>query len=155
MLEPFLGKRRYANHGQRVVEDQCLMQPASDIMLGWYRVTAIDDLKRYFYFRQLWDANGSAIIEAMKPREVYAYAEICGRRLARAHARSGDAVTISAYLGSSDALDRATADCAELSADQKRHGPRRAERRHHDRARQGADGAVIRVSVSIPLIPFG
>ncbi len=35
-----------------------------------------------------------------------AYAEICGRTLGRAHGRSGDAGTVSAYLGSSDALDR-------------------------------------------------
>jgi pantothenate kinase-related protein Tda10 len=35
VLEPFLGKSRYANHGQRVVEGQRLMQAASDIMLGW------------------------------------------------------------------------------------------------------------------------
>ena len=76
------------------------MQAASEIMFGWYRVSGIDDLQRDFYFRQLCDANGSAIIEAMKPREVCAYAEIRGRTRARAHARSGDAVTISAYLGS-------------------------------------------------------
>ena len=118
MLEPCLGKSRYANHGQRVGEGQWLMQAASDIMLGWYRVTGVDDLKRDFYFRQLWDEKGSALIEGMKPRELGAYAEICGRTLARAHARSGDAVTISAYLGSSDALDRALADFAELYADQ-------------------------------------
>ena len=118
MLEPCLGKSRYANHGQRVGEGQWLMQAASDIMLGWYRVTGVDDLKRDFYFRQLWDEKGSALIEGMKPRELGAYAEICGRTLARAHARSGDAVTISAYLGSSDALDRALADFAQLYADQ-------------------------------------
>ena len=118
MLEPFLGKSRSANHGQRVGEGQWLMQAASGIMLGWYRVTGIHDLKRDFYFRQLWDEKGSALIEGMEPRELGAYAEICGRTLARAHARSGDAVTISAYLGSSDAVDRALADFAELDADQ-------------------------------------
>ena len=118
VLEPFLGKSKYANHGQRVVEGQRLMQAASDIMLGWDRVTGIDGVKRDFYFRQLWDDKGSAIIQGMKPRELGAYAEICGRTLARAHARSGDAVTISAYLGSSDAFDRALADFAELYADQ-------------------------------------
>jgi Uncharacterized protein conserved in bacteria (DUF2252) len=68
--------------------------------------------------RQLWDNQGSAIIEGMKPRELGAYAEICGQTLARAHARSGDAVTIGAYLGSGDALDKALADFAELYADQ-------------------------------------
>ena len=118
VLEPFLGKSQYANHGQRVVEGQRLMQAASDIMLGWHRVTGLDGVKRDFYFRQLWDNKGSAIIDGMKPRELAAYAEICGQTLARGHARSGDAVTISAYLGSSDALDQALSDFAELYADQ-------------------------------------
>ena len=84
VLEPFLGKSQYANHGQRVVEGQRLMQAASDIMLGWHRVAGIDGVKRDFYFRQLWDEKGSAIIEGMKPRELAAYADICGRTLARA-----------------------------------------------------------------------
>ena len=118
VLEPFLGKSQYPNHGQRVVEGQRLMQAASDIMLGWHRVTGIDDVKRDFYFRQLWDEKGSVIIEGMKPRELGRYAEISGRTLARAHARSGDAVTISAYLGTADTLDKAVADFAELYADQ-------------------------------------
>ncbi len=72
------------------------MQAASDIMLGRYRVTGIDDLKRDFYFRKLWDEKGSALIEGMEPKELGAYAEICGRTRVHAHARSGDAVTISA-----------------------------------------------------------
>jgi uncharacterized protein (DUF2252 family) len=118
VLEPFLGKSKYANHGQRVVEGQRLMQAASDIMLGWDRVTGIDGAKRDFYIRQLWDEKGSVIIEGMKPRELGEYGEICGRTLARAHARSGDAVALTAYLGSSDALDHTLADFAELYADQ-------------------------------------
>ena len=118
VLEPFLGKSQYANHGQRVVEGQRLMQAASDIMLGWHRVEGLDGVQRDFYFRQLWDNKGSAIIEGMKPQELAAYAEICGQTLARGHARSGDAVTISAYLGSNDAMDQALADFAELYADQ-------------------------------------
>ena len=117
VLEQFLGKSKYAQHGQRVVEGQRLMQAASDIMLGWERVTGIDGVKRDFYFRQLWDEKGSPILEGLKPRELADYGEICGRTLARAHARSGDAVTIAAYLGSSDALDRALADFAEMYAD--------------------------------------
>ena len=118
VLEPFLGKSRYANHGQRVVEGQRLMQAASDVMLGWERITSPDGAKLDFYMRQLWDNKGSAIIEGMKPYELAGYAEICGRTLARGHARSGDPVTISAYLGSGDAMDRALADFAELYADQ-------------------------------------
>jgi uncharacterized protein (DUF2252 family) len=118
VLEPFLGKSQYTNHGQRVVEGQRLMQAASDIMLGWHRVTGLDGVKRDFYFRQLWDEKGSVIIEGMRPRELSAYAEICGRALARGHARSGDAVAITAYLGSGDTMDKALADFAELYADQ-------------------------------------
>ena len=118
VLEPFVGKSQYENHGQRVVEGQRLIQAASDIMLGWHRVTGLDDVKRDFYFRQLWDQKGSAIIEGMKPNELAAYGVICGRTLARGHARSGDAVTISAYLGSNDSMDQALAGFAELYADQ-------------------------------------
>ena len=87
-------------------------------MLGWDRITAPDGSKHDFYMRQLWDNKGSVIIEGMKPRELASYAQICGRTLARAHARSGDAITIGAYLGSGDAIDRAFADFAELYADQ-------------------------------------
>jgi uncharacterized protein (DUF2252 family) len=118
VLEPFLGASQYANHGQRVVEGQRLMQAASDIMLGWERITGPDGAKLDFYMRQLWDNKGSVIIEGMKPKELAAYAQICGQTLARAHARSGDAVTIGAYLGSGDTLDHALADFAELYADQ-------------------------------------
>ena len=118
VLEPFLGKSRYANHGQRVVEGQRVMQAASDIMLGWDRITGPDGVNWDFYMRQLWDNKGSAIIDGMKPRELAAYAEICGHTLARAHARSGDAVAIGAYLGSGDAMDQALAEFAELYADQ-------------------------------------
>jgi uncharacterized protein (DUF2252 family) len=118
VLEPFLGKSRFANHGQRVVEGQRLMQAASDIMLGWVRVKRPDEPDRDFYVRQLWDAKGSAIVEAMRPRAMTAYAKLCGRTLAKAHARSGDAVAIAGYLGSGRAFDRALAAFAEAYADQ-------------------------------------
>ena len=49
VLEPFLGASAFANHGQRVVEGQRLMQAASDIMLGWIRVDGLDGVKRDFY----------------------------------------------------------------------------------------------------------
>ena len=85
VLEPFLGKSQHANHGQRVVEGQRLMQSASDIMLGWDRITSPKGDKWDFYMRQLWDNKGSAIIDGMQPRELAAYGQICGRTLARAH----------------------------------------------------------------------
>ena len=118
VLEPFLGKSQYASHGQRVVEGQRLMQAASDIMLGWERITAPDGVERDFYIRQLWDQKGSALIEFMDPKLMTAYGRLCGQTLARAHARSGDSVAIASYMGSGDSLDRAMADFAETYADQ-------------------------------------
>ena len=118
VLEPFLGKSAFAKHGQRVVEGQRLTQAASDIMLGWIRVTAYDGVSRDFYMRQLWDGKGSALVEMMNPRAMTVYAELCGRALAKAHARSGDAIAIGSYLGAGDSFDRALASFAEAYADQ-------------------------------------
>jgi uncharacterized protein (DUF2252 family) len=118
VLEPFLGKSEYANHGQRVVEGQRLMQAASDLMLGWLRVNSFDGQGRDFYVRQLWDAKGSAIVETMTPRTMQAYARLCGLTLAKAHARSGDHIAIAGYMGSGDTFDRALATFAEAYADQ-------------------------------------
>ena len=118
VLEPFLGTSAFANHGQRVVEGQRLTQAASDIMLGWIRVDGVDGRKRDFYLRQLWDAKGSAIVEAMNPKVMTIYAQLCGWTLARAHARSGDAVAIASYMGSGDAFDRAIAGFADSYANQ-------------------------------------
>ena len=118
VLEPFLGKSAFAKHGQRVVEGQRLMQAASDIMLGWMRITTLDGVSRDFYVRQLWDGKGSALVEMMNPAAMTAYAAFCGRALAMAHARSGDAVAITSYVGASDRFDRALASFAEAYADQ-------------------------------------
>ena len=117
VLEPFLGASRFANHGQRVVEGQRLTQAASDVLLGWVRLTGLDGLSRDFYIRQLWDAKGSAIVERMDPPTMTLYAQLCGQTLARAHARSGDAVAIAAYLGAGERFDRALAAFAETYAD--------------------------------------
>jgi predicted alpha/beta hydrolase len=87
-------------------------------MLGWIHVTGVDGVERDFYLRQLWDSKGSALIDVMEPRTMEVYAQLCGQTLARAHARSGDAVAISSYLGMSDAFDRALAVFAEAYADQ-------------------------------------
>ena len=118
VLEPFLGKSRYSQHGQRVVEGQRMMQAAPDILLGWERIMTIDGEKRDFYIRQLWDAKGSAEVELMDQPGSRRTAEICGWTLARAHARSGDRIAIAAYLGNGDAFDRAMASFAETYAEQ-------------------------------------
>ena len=118
VLEPFLGKSAFAKHGQRVVEGQRLTQAASDIMLGWIRLTDLGGVSRDFYVRQLWDGKGSALVETMNPPAMTVYAEVCGRALAKAHARSGDAIAIAGYLGAGDSFDRALASFAEAYADQ-------------------------------------
>jgi uncharacterized protein (DUF2252 family) len=118
VLEPFLGKSQYAQHGQRVVEGQRMMQAAPDILLGWERISAIDGQQRDFYIRQLWDAKGSAEVELMDPSTLEAYGRVCGSALAKAHARSGDRVAIAAYLGKSDVFDCAIASFAETYAEQ-------------------------------------
>ena len=118
VLEPFLGKSEFANHGQRVVEGQRLIQAASDIMLGWTRADDLEGVTRDFYVRQLWDEKVSALVDVMEPNALRYYARVCGTELARAHARAGDAVAIAGYLGSSDAFDRAVAVFAESYANQ-------------------------------------
>ena len=110
-----MGKSRYRQHGERVVQGQRMMQAASDIYLGWTKGV---DVRRHFYWRQLRDMKGSALPEAMPPVALTFYAGICGWTLARAHARSGDPVAIAAYLGDSDAFDKSITGFSERYADQ-------------------------------------
>jgi uncharacterized protein (DUF2252 family) len=118
VLEPLLGRSPFRNHGQRVVEGQRLMQAASDIFLGWIRnKEGLDGKPRDFYVRQLWDWKTSVDTDTILPRGLELYGEACGWTLARAHARSGDRVAITTYLGKSDVFDRAVADFAEAYAD--------------------------------------
>jgi uncharacterized protein (DUF2252 family) len=117
VLEPHIGKSRYGNHGRRVVEGQWLMQAASDSFLGWCAAERGGE-RRHFYVRQLWDGKGSIDVEALSPRGLQVYARMCGWTLARAHARSGDAVAIGAYLGSKATFDQAITEFAAVYADQ-------------------------------------
>jgi hypothetical protein len=114
VLEPHVAASTHANHGERVVVGQRLMQATPDIFLGWTRGPGGRD----FYFRQLWDMKGSVDIAVLQPPGMGFYSSLCARSLARAHARSGDAVAISAYLGTSDTFDAAIADWSEAYADQ-------------------------------------
>jgi hypothetical protein len=118
VAEPYVGKSKYANAGQRVVEGQRLMQAASDIFLGWERVEGVDGVKRDFYIRQLRDWKGSWPPEGMTPAAMTVYGQVCAQALARAHARSGDRIAIASYLGKGDQFDRAIATFAEKYADQ-------------------------------------
>jgi uncharacterized protein (DUF2252 family) len=115
VLEASLPRSRYRQHGERVVQGQRMMQAASDIFLGWTKGV---DVNRHFYWRQLRDMKGSALVELMAPVTLTYYAQICGWTLARAHARSGDPVAMASYLGRDDAFDRSITDFSERYADQ-------------------------------------
>jgi uncharacterized protein (DUF2252 family) len=115
VLEDHLPKSRFAEPGERVVQGQRLMQAASDIYLGWTK--GVEE-NRHLYWRQLRDMKGSVLVELMSPVILSFYAGICGWTLARAHARSGDAVALAAYLGKSDKFDRSVTDFCDRYADQ-------------------------------------
>ena len=115
VLEAYLPKSRYRQHGERVVQGQRMMQAASDIYLGWTKGL---DVRRHFYWRQLRDMKGSADVETARPIGLTFYARACGWTLARAHARSGDPIAIAGYLGASDAFDKSITDFSERYANQ-------------------------------------
>ncbi|MGW5523349.1 DUF2252 domain-containing protein [Gordonia sp. NPDC003950] len=129
VYEQFLTPSTYPNHGQRVVNGQRLIQSASDIFLGW---TTIGDWD--FYVRQFRDGkvipDGPTVANTLSQ-----FAAACGHVLARAHARSGDAVAIADYLGKSDKVEESVVRFAHAYADQ-------TERDHAQLAAAVADGTV-------------
>jgi uncharacterized protein (DUF2252 family) len=118
VLEPFLGGPGFANQGRRVVVGQWLTQAARDLLLGWTRAADADGTERDYYVRQLWDGKASVDLETFDPEAMDLYAEVCGRTLAHAHARSGDPIALAAYLGRGQAFDHALASFADAYADQ-------------------------------------
>jgi uncharacterized protein (DUF2252 family) len=118
VLAAYAGASDYTNEGERVVAGQHLMQASSDIFLGWLRARPAGSEERDYYVRQLRDWKASAVVDDMSPQSMELYARLCGWTLARAHARAGDRLAISAYLGKSTTFDNAVADFAEAYADQ-------------------------------------
>jgi uncharacterized protein (DUF2252 family) len=136
VLSRYVGASKYNNEGQRVVAGQRLMQASSDIFLGWQRVEqGADGRSRDFYVRQLRDWKYSIDIDALVPKGMALYGELCAWTLARAHARSGDRIAIGSYLGGSDVFDKAIADFAVAYADQN-------ERDHHELLAAVAAGRI-------------
>jgi uncharacterized protein (DUF2252 family) len=114
-----------AQQGERVVSGQRLMQAASDLFLGWDRVTEPDGNARDYYVRQFRDWKFSAKVETLDPDLMSSYGRLCGWTLARAHARSGDRIAIASYLGKGPAVDRAVVDFAVAYADRNESDYRR------------------------------
>ena len=115
VLEEHLPPSRYKSSGERVVQGQRLMQTRSDMYLGWNVSQAT---KRHYYWRQFKDWKGGIESENLNFGELKGKAKLDGWILARAHARSGDPVAISGYLGSDNTFDRAITNFAELYAKQ-------------------------------------
>jgi hypothetical protein len=116
VLEPYLARSGFDHQGQRVVEGQRLMQTTSDRFLGWSRAGAGLE----YYWRTYRDVSGAADVAHMNGVELLRHADLCGWALAHAHARSGDPVTIAAYLGASDTFDTAIGGFAVAYARQVR-----------------------------------
>jgi uncharacterized protein (DUF2252 family) len=116
VLEPYCGASPWEHAGQRVVIGQRVMQAAGDMFLGW--TTGVGKAKYHFYLRQLSDAKIKPIIEIMKPINLKNYAGLCGRVLARAHARTGDPALLTGYMGKSTAFEDAIADFSVAYAEQ-------------------------------------
>ncbi len=119
VLERFVAPSKFANHGERVVTGQRLMQASSDIFLGWLHVEAGPNNDAHdLYARQLRDWKGSAVIEQMTANGMARYGRLCAWTLARAHARSGDRIAIASYLGEGTKFDRALVAFAREYAEQ-------------------------------------
>jgi uncharacterized protein (DUF2252 family) len=116
VLEPYCGASPWDHSGKRVVMGQRAVQAASDIFLGW--MTGSGKLKLQLYLRQLSDAKIKPVIEIMSPTHLKNYAGLCGRVLARAHARTGDPAVLTGYMGKSTAFEDMLADFGIAYAEQ-------------------------------------
>jgi uncharacterized protein (DUF2252 family) len=115
VLEDYAGKSKYDNHGHRIVTGYRIMQPVSDIFLGW---TYGEKGNHHYYVRQLRDVKFKFPIEKYDKTDMVFYAKLCGYGLALAHARSGKSSLLSGYMGKSDAFDEAVASFSFSYADQ-------------------------------------
>lgn len=132
VIAPFVhGDAAWHEHqGQRVVEYQQALQTVSDPLLGW---TTADGLQ--FYVRQFRNMKGTIKLHKISAAAMVDYAGICGRLLAKGHARTSGASMIVGYLGGSDKLDVALCRFAGAYADQ-------TERDHEALVRAVAAGRV-------------
>jgi uncharacterized protein (DUF2252 family) len=112
VYEPHCGESRHTSHGERVVVGKRLIQSATDIFVGFTSVAGND-----FYVRQFRDMKVVPRAELIAPR-LAEFASAAGRVLARAHARTGDAVAIEAYVGKGRRFDEALTEFATCYADQ-------------------------------------
>ncbi len=130
VFEAFLEPSRYPNHGQRVTVGRRFIQSSTDIFVGWTRAQGVD-----FYIRQFRDMKVIPSAEQVTPW-LRRFARKCGLVLARAHATTGDAVAIDAYLGKSQAFGAAMVSFASAYALQN-------ERDHTQLVEAVRDGEIV------------
>jgi len=130
VLEGYAGRSPFKNQGQRVINGYRLMQPASDIFLGW-----TSGPRRDYFVRQLRDIKISIRVETFGRMEMEVFAAWCGRALALSHARAGQPAVLAGYMGKGDTFDQAIASFAMAYADQN-------ERDHAALARAVKQGKV-------------
>ena len=92
-----------------------MMQAASDIFLGW---TTDEPVGLEFYVRILKNRRLGAVSDLAEQQALSEYARLCGRTLARSHARSGEPAVIAGYMGRNEAFDDALASFAMAYAEQ-------------------------------------
>ncbi|MDN0085256.1 DUF2252 domain-containing protein [Crenobacter sp. SG2305] len=115
VLEEYLPGSKFANHGERVVHGQRLLQSASDLFLGWSRAHMTNS---DFYVRQLRDMKGAFDFTAFNVEDLSEYAVSCGHALAHSMAKAGDPALIYGYVGKSEAFDDAIVKFAQVYAEQ-------------------------------------
>lgn len=118
VLERYVGKSQFLEHGHRVVEGQRAIQTAGDIMLGWARMPDENGRPEDYYVRQLWDGKGSVDLTTVTPDGLAGVADLCAWVLAHAHAKTGNRHEIAGYLGKNDSFDKAMLQFAQSYADQ-------------------------------------
>jgi uncharacterized protein (DUF2252 family) len=112
VYETHLGPSRQESHGERVISGKRLIQSATDMFVGWGSLHGQD-----YYVRQFRDMKIIMTTELIAPR-LAEFATACGETLARAHARTGDAVAITGYLGKGGKFTAAMTEFARRYADQ-------------------------------------
>ena len=113
VYEEYLGRSDFETAGERVAVGKRLIQSATDIFVGW--TTAADGTA--YYVRQFRDMKVIPHGALIAPR-LTEFGEACGAVLARAHARTGDATAIDAYIGNGRRFDDALREFAVSYADQ-------------------------------------
>jgi hypothetical protein len=86
--------------------------------------------------RQLKNRRLGTISELVEGQALGSYARLCGRTLARAHARSADPAVLAGYIGKSQVMDDALASFAMAYAQRTQSDYDRLVKAKHPAAKQ-------------------